>query len=450
MLDARRIGWAPCGNVRIVLKSVVDEAPLVGIHRLKLQRTARDAHAVSQFSDSLHDAIFAHRTVVFAIDNDFFSVFVSGLQQPVKQKLDGLERLAVTSNEAPAFFGINLQRRVATFVGGFLDLHNETEISRAWCRADPSASSSFSFSGRRNFFERRHGLSFVLIKLQDAEKILCSVIQCQSCRKIVADKQKDQRRKHHHPALRGIARLGRHCHEPNLGRSHAERNDVDRPTEQRQMRYRVRLRKIFYPKKLCVSQFHRLTEHFKETEEDRDLDHHRQTAADRINAVLLVKLHHLLVHPGRIVFVFVAQLLHFRVERGHLAHRAVRFVLDWPKREFDDGGQSQDCETVVMQPTVQQVHEVEQKLADDLEYPEVHDLGLIVRKLRETMVKFRASVDFESARCRFDRAAVQTPACQAHPRFRVIFGPAQRSISKRWPHTPVAFAVSGAIKVVKN
>src|SRR5437899_7888931 len=162
------------------------------------------------------------------------------------------------------------------------------------------------------------------------------------------------------------------------------------------MRYRVRLRKIFYPEKLCVSQFHRLAEHFEQTEEDRDLDHHRQTAADRINTVLLVKLHHLLVHPGWIIFVFFAQLLHFRVERSHLAHGAIGFVLDWPKREFDDGGQSQDSQTVVMQPTVQQVHEVEQKLAHHLEHPEVHDLGFIVRKLRQTMIKLRASIDFET------------------------------------------------------
>src|SRR6266480_24771 len=124
---ARRIGWAPCSNVRIVLKSVVNEAPLVGIHRFKLKRTTRDANAVSQFSHTLDDAIFAHGTIVFAIYDDLFSVFVSGLQQPVKQKLDGLERLAVASNKAPAFLGVNLQRRIATFIGGFLDLHNETE-----------------------------------------------------------------------------------------------------------------------------------------------------------------------------------------------------------------------------------------------------------------------------------------------------------------------------------
>ena len=66
---------------------------------------------------------------MFAIDDHFFGVFVPGLQQPVKQKLNGLERLAVASNQAPAFLGINLQRRVAAFVGGFLDVHNKTEIT---------------------------------------------------------------------------------------------------------------------------------------------------------------------------------------------------------------------------------------------------------------------------------------------------------------------------------
>src|SRR6266404_9171793 len=162
------------------------------------------------------------------------------------------------------------------------------------------------------------------------------------------------------------------------------------------MGHRVWLRKIFHPEKLCVSQFHRLAEHFEETEKDRYLNHHRQTATDWIDPVLLVKLHHLLIHPGRIIFVFFLQLLHFRRERRHLAHGAVRSVLNRPERELDDGGERQDSEAIVMQPTVQQVHEVEEKLAHQFEHPEVHDLGFIMRKLRETMVKLRAGVDFET------------------------------------------------------
>ena len=125
---------------------------------------------------------------MFAIDDNFFGVLVSGLQQTIEQKLNGFERLAVASDEPPAFLGVNLQCRVATFIGGLLDFAPRNRGTRALCPADLSASSSFAFCGGSNFFERRHGLSFVLPKLQDAEKILGGVIQCQSRRKIVAEK----------------------------------------------------------------------------------------------------------------------------------------------------------------------------------------------------------------------------------------------------------------------
>src|SRR5207249_6548263 len=93
-------------------------------------RAAGDAHAVSQFSYSLHNAIFAHGTIMLAIDDYFFSVFVFGLQESVKQELDGLKRLAITADETPAFLGVNLKGRIATFVGDFLDLQSEGEITK--------------------------------------------------------------------------------------------------------------------------------------------------------------------------------------------------------------------------------------------------------------------------------------------------------------------------------
>ena len=66
---------------------------------------------------------------MLAIHNDFLSILVPGLQQAVKQKLNGFERFAVAPNQATAFLGINLQRRVATLIPGLLDLHHETEIT---------------------------------------------------------------------------------------------------------------------------------------------------------------------------------------------------------------------------------------------------------------------------------------------------------------------------------
>src|SRR4030095_11948461 len=64
---------------------------------------------------------------MFAIDDDFFGVLVSGLQQAIQQKLNGLERLAIASDEPPAFLGVNLQRWVAAFVGGLFDVDPENE-----------------------------------------------------------------------------------------------------------------------------------------------------------------------------------------------------------------------------------------------------------------------------------------------------------------------------------
>ena len=107
----------------------MDEAPLVGIHRLELKRAAGDAHAFRQLAHALYDPIFTHGTIMFAIDDDFFRVLVSGLQQSVKQKLYRLERFSVASDQSPTFLGVNLQRRVAALVRGFFDLHHETEIT---------------------------------------------------------------------------------------------------------------------------------------------------------------------------------------------------------------------------------------------------------------------------------------------------------------------------------
>src|SRR5204863_9384264 len=129
LLDARRIGRAPGRYLGIVFERIVNEATFVGIHWLELKRATGNAHTFGQFPNALHDAIFAHGTVMFAIDDNLFGILVSGLQQPVKQKLDSLQRLAVAANQATTFLGINLQRRVAALVTSLLDLHYETEIT---------------------------------------------------------------------------------------------------------------------------------------------------------------------------------------------------------------------------------------------------------------------------------------------------------------------------------
>src|SRR5207302_9588162 len=79
-----------------------------------------------------------------------------------------------------------------------------------------------------------------------------------------------------------------------------------------------------------------------------------------------------------------------------LAHGPVRSILNRPKRQLDNRRESENGEAIVAQPAVEQVHEVEQELAHQLEDAEVHHLGFVMRKLRETMVKLRPGIDFKT------------------------------------------------------
>ena len=80
MFDPRRIGRAPGGDIGIVFEGVVNDTPLVGIHRLELKRTSGDTHSLSKFANSLDDSVFAHGTIMLAINNDLLRIFAFRLQ----------------------------------------------------------------------------------------------------------------------------------------------------------------------------------------------------------------------------------------------------------------------------------------------------------------------------------------------------------------------------------
>src|SRR5437016_9922767 len=106
LFDARRIGRTPGRDIRVVFEGVVNDAPLIGIHRLELQRASGDTHSVSQLTNPLHDSIFPHGTIMLAINNNLLGIFVFRLQQAVKKKLNGVEHFAVATNQTPAFLGV--------------------------------------------------------------------------------------------------------------------------------------------------------------------------------------------------------------------------------------------------------------------------------------------------------------------------------------------------------
>src|SRR5437868_14514319 len=129
LFDARRIRRTPGRDIGVVFEGVVNDAPLIGIHRLELQRASGDAYSLSQLANALHNSIFAHGAIMLAIDNDLLGIFVFRLQQPIEKKLNGVEHFAVATNQTPAFLGVNLQSQISAFALHFRDFHHETEVA---------------------------------------------------------------------------------------------------------------------------------------------------------------------------------------------------------------------------------------------------------------------------------------------------------------------------------
>ncbi len=117
-------------------------------------------------------------------------------------------------------------------------------------------------------------------------------------------------------------------------------------------------------------------EHLIEREEHRDLDEDRQAAGHGIGADALVERHHLLVEPRLVLAEALAQLLHLRLQRLHLAHRAVGFVGEREEQPLDAQCEQQDGEAeaagrVVEDARGEEVERQEDRLGDPIEQAEI-------------------------------------------------------------------------------
>ena len=74
----------------------------------------------------------------------------------------------------------------------------------------------------------------------------------------------------------------------------------------------------------------------------------------------------------------------------------IRFALEWPEHEAHDNGQHENGDAVIFDETVNGVEKIEQKLADDFEHAEIHDLRFVVLELGQAMIDFRSRPDLEA------------------------------------------------------
>src|SRR5207302_8530024 len=116
LLNPGGIAWTPGCDIGVILEGIVDNAPLIGIHRLELKRSAGNADTLGQFADTLDDTVFAHGTIMFAIDDNLFSVLVFCLKQTIEQKLNGFERFTIAADQAPALFRVDLEGEITALI----------------------------------------------------------------------------------------------------------------------------------------------------------------------------------------------------------------------------------------------------------------------------------------------------------------------------------------------
>ena len=119
---------------------------------------------------------------------------------------------------------------------------------------------------------------------------------------------------------------------------------------------------------------HRLVER----KEDRDLRQDRQTARNRVDALLAIELHHRLLLGLRIVFVALADLGHFRRGGAHLGHGGEGAVVQREQHQLDQKRHDHDGEAVIAQHAVEEVQRREEGPGQEPEHAPVDGHGQAV------------------------------------------------------------------------
>ena len=109
--------------------------------------------------------------------------------------------------------------------------------------------------------------------------------------------------------------------------------------------------------------------HAVENEQERRLEEHRETAADRVHALFAVQLHHFLVEELTVfrAFVLLLNLLYLRLKLLHRNHRLGALHREGGQDPHNDNGQQDNGEGVVRVPAVEVLQEPRNPMENRLE-----------------------------------------------------------------------------------
>jgi hypothetical protein len=115
-------------DIRIVFESVVNDSTIVGIHGLKLNRSARNSDRVSYLANALPKSVVPHGSPVTDIHLNARRISVVRLKYSIQKKLQILERFALVTDQCITLCSENLE--LATVLSfDFLDFRYKAEIT---------------------------------------------------------------------------------------------------------------------------------------------------------------------------------------------------------------------------------------------------------------------------------------------------------------------------------
>ena len=177
--------------------------------------------------------------------------------------------------------------------------------------------------------------------------------------------------------------------------------------DDRQHEIRIRRRQILDPQDpRRVPELDRREQHPVERDEHRDLHQDRQAAAQRVDLLLLVHLHHLDLQLLLVVRVLLLQRLQLRPDHLHLRHRARARVVQRIEHALDDDREQHDRPAPVVDDAVQPLQQPEERRRDHREDAVVDDEVEALGEPRELVLLLRPDVERHAdlpGRARSDR-----------------------------------------------
>ena len=116
-----------------------------------------------------------------------------------------------------------------------------------------------------------------------------------------------------------------------------------------------------------MTHFDREIEHLVQREEHRDLEQHRQAARDRVDLLLLVERHDLLLLLGLVVLVLLLERLHLRLNRLHRRHAGKALLGDREHGPAHDDRQADDGDAEIADRVVDRAQQPQERLFEPAE-----------------------------------------------------------------------------------